>query len=89
MQTGCENGIYPAVVHNTLQVDAAYNAAGTMNPPYVGKFFGPPAHDQPGKNSLFYFMFIKMQCIVNHKNTLVCCKYELDKVQWIDIFMPK
>ena len=52
MQVGCEHGIYPAVLYNTLQDDAAHNAAATtVNPPYMAKFFGP-ARDQPSKNSL-------------------------------------
>ena len=53
MQTGCENGIYPAVLYNALQDDAAYSAADIGTPLYMGKFFAPPAHDQPGNNSLF------------------------------------
>ena len=54
MQVGCERGIYAAVLYNTLQDDAAHNAATTtVNPSYKAQFYGPSAHDQPGKNSFF------------------------------------
>ena len=52
MQEGC-NGIYAAVLLNTVEDEAAFKQAETMGTPYVGEVIAPPKQGKKEKVKIF------------------------------------